>query len=76
MTTPYGEAGERFTNTAFLVFVNRIVSIVAAGLLLRGETTRESPDGSRPNLDGLRPIAPLSSYLAIAMWNFLATFCQ
>lgn len=66
MTTPYGEDGERFTNTAFLVLVNRLVAIVVAGLLLRAERDPES----------FKPIAPMSSYVTIAVCNFMATFCQ
>ncbi|KAI9011707.1 UAA transporter family-domain-containing protein [Hyaloraphidium curvatum] len=67
MTTPYGPNGERFTNTAFLVLINRLVSIAVAASLLKAK--REPPEA-------FRPIAPLSSYVMIAGCNFMATFCQ
>lgn len=67
MTTPYAPDGERFTNTAFLVLVNRLVSMATAATLLK---VRKEP------AESFRPIAPLSSYIMIAGCNFLATFCQ
>lgn len=73
MTTPYageGETDARFADTAFLVLLNRLTSLVVAGLLLCGDT------GGASGASSFVPVAPLSSYLAIAASNFLATFCQ
>jgi adenosine 3'-phospho 5'-phosphosulfate transporter B2 len=67
MTTPYGDDGSRFTNTAFLVLVNRLVSMTVAASLLK--LKKEPPES-------FAPIAPLSAYITIAACNFLATFCQ
>ncbi|KAL6074710.1 Adenosine 3'-phospho 5'-phosphosulfate transporter 1 [Balamuthia mandrillaris] len=69
MTQPYGEDPETgkelmFTSSAFLVFINRIVCVVAAAgiLLYKGEKLNNQ--------------APLTNYFAISMSNVLATYCQ
>lgn len=67
MTTPYGLNGERFTNTAFLVLINRLVSVCVAATMLK--LKKEPPES-------FKPIAPLSAYFTIAGCNFMATFCQ
>ena len=87
MTTTY-EAdedgdGERFTDTAFLVLVNRVVSIgfavgavylshyvSAAAVKSDGDNVTES------KLQQLHVKAPLRNYAAVAMSNFTATYCQ
>lgn len=59
-----GPNGEKFTETAFLVLLNRVVSLVFSMVLawFSGES--------------LKPSAPLAAYVAVSVGNFLATFCQ
>jgi len=68
MTKPYGvdESGEGilFPYSAFLVFNNRIVSVLGSAVILtlQGES--------------LGNIAPVASYFGISFSNVVATFCQ
>lgn len=59
-----GPEKEKFTDTAFLVLVNRCISILFSVLMIIS------------NHERLSPSAPLPAYSAIALGNFLATFCQ
>ncbi|KAI9019140.1 UAA transporter [Hyaloraphidium curvatum] len=68
MTTPYGEDGERFDETAFLVLLNRLVAVALAAALMWANRATDK--------DQFAPAAPLRSYLAIAACNFLSTFAQ
>jgi len=64
MTQPYGEAGEMFQYSAYLVLSNRIVAVVCAiGILLY-------------NKESLAPTAPLYKYFGISFSNTFATYCQ
>lgn len=65
MTTPYGPNGEKFTDTALLVFINRLISIILALIIL---TVQQK--------ETFAPIAPLHYYFYISASNFLSTFCQ
>jgi adenosine 3'-phospho 5'-phosphosulfate transporter B2 len=62
MTVPFG--GELFTVSAFLVFCNRTVNVVYAGMMInvKGETMENN--------------APLWKYLIISFSNVAATTCQ
>lgn len=68
MTKPYGvdSDGENvyFKESAFLVFNNRVVTmLIALGLALwHGESTK--------------PVAPLFAYGGVSVSNFVATWCQ
>ncbi len=57
-----GTEGQMFRDTAFLVLINRLVSICVAFANIQASD--------------YRLIAPLSSYVTISACNFLATFCQ
>lgn len=64
MTMPWGDDGEMFTYSAYLVLSNRVVALaVAASILLY-------------NGQSLRNTAPLHKYFFISISNFAATFCQ
>lgn len=64
MTVPWGESGEMFTSSAFLVLNNRIVAILLSfGILI---ATKQQ----------LAPAAPIHKYFGIAFSNTGATFCQ
>lgn len=64
MTIPYGDSGEKFQWSAFLVLNNRLVCVlVAMGILhYKGESFRN--------------VAPLYKYFYISFSNTIATFCQ
>eukprot|EP01104_Vermistella_antarctica_P016880 TRINITY_DN5862_c0_g1_i2.p1 TRINITY_DN5862_c0_g1~~TRINITY_DN5862_c0_g1_i2.p1 ORF type:complete len:439 (+),score=81.90 TRINITY_DN5862_c0_g1_i2:176-1318(+) len=64
MTQPYGEEGERFEWTTFLVLVNRMVAVTvtATVLFLQG--------GS------IEPVAPVYKYFLVSLSNTGATYCQ
>ena len=61
---PYGEEGELFKYSVFLVLNNRLVSMGMAALVLAA--TRGS----------VRPVAPLPAYAAVSLSNVIATTCQ
>mmetsp|Transcript_10348 Transcript_10348/g.26543 ORF Transcript_10348/g.26543 Transcript_10348/m.26543 type:complete len:354 (-) Transcript_10348:310-1371(-) len=64
MVEPFGDEGDRFKYSLFLVLCNRLttmsVAIIAA--LIYGE--------------GIKPIAPIWNYAAVSVSNVVATFCQ
>eukprot|EP00898_Chlorokybus_atmophyticus_P003576 jgi/Chlat1/4219/Chrsp27S04298 len=64
MTQPFGEQGEMFKNSLFLVLCNRLVTCAIAfgTLLVRG----------RP----IAPVAPVYKYALISLSNVAATTCQ
>jgi solute carrier family 35 (adenosine 3'-phospho 5'-phosphosulfate transporter), member B2 len=64
VTQPYGEEGELFTFSVFLVLNNRLVSMALAALVLA--VTRGS----------VRPVAPVPAYAAVSISNVIATTCQ
>eukprot|EP00999_Lentomonas_sp_LEN2_P002689 NODE_563_length_1362_cov_121.179757_g488_i1.p1 GENE.NODE_563_length_1362_cov_121.179757_g488_i1~~NODE_563_length_1362_cov_121.179757_g488_i1.p1 ORF type:complete len:384 (+),score=85.89 NODE_563_length_1362_cov_121.179757_g488_i1:91-1242(+) len=64
MTRPYGENGETFTDTAFLVLCNRLVAMFVAAVMIK------------KNGEAVGNVAPLSRYFLISISNFTATFCQ
>jgi adenosine 3'-phospho 5'-phosphosulfate transporter B2 len=66
MTKPYGEDPnvEFFTYSAFLVLSNRVFAGVFA--LIVATLKKES----------LRNVAPLYTYMLVALSNAMATFCQ
>ncbi|KAI8800666.1 adenosine 3'-phospho 5'-phosphosulfate transporter 1 [Cladochytrium replicatum] len=82
MTKPYGESGEKFQDTALLVLINRIVSVIVAVIMLAKKSIIDilfSGPGSLPasNMRSLwLPVAPILSYFAIAGSNFASTFSQ
>ena len=61
---PYGDKGERFKYSVFLVLNNRCVSMAIALLALAYKR------GS------VRPVAPLPAYAAVSLSNVIATTCQ
>jgi len=64
MTRPYGEDGEKFKDTAYLVFCNRMVAMsVAFGMLVYRK-------------ESLANAAPLKNFFYVSLSNFAATFCQ
>jgi adenosine 3'-phospho 5'-phosphosulfate transporter B2 len=63
--TSQGSDGGRFKDTAFLVFINRIVSIMVSLIIMIW--LKPEP---------LRPSVPLHFYGIISISNFLSTFCQ
>lgn len=62
--TLLGKDKAKFKDTALLVTINRLVSILFALVLLR---IQQEP---------LSPAAPLRLYCYVSISNFLATFCQ
>jgi len=64
MTTPFAPGGRLFTESVFLVLVNRLGTLLIAMLV--------SLAGRQP----LRPLAPLHCYAGISLSNTLATTCQ
>eukprot|EP01114_Cavostelium_apophysatum_P017906 TRINITY_DN5415_c0_g1_i1.p1 TRINITY_DN5415_c0_g1~~TRINITY_DN5415_c0_g1_i1.p1 ORF type:complete len:338 (+),score=27.33 TRINITY_DN5415_c0_g1_i1:234-1247(+) len=63
MTRPYGN-DEHFTNSAFLVFLNRVVSVLFSSVIM---LYHKEPLGA---------IAPHWTYATISLCNLAATFCQ
>mmetsp|Transcript_20188 Transcript_20188/g.77300 ORF Transcript_20188/g.77300 Transcript_20188/m.77300 type:complete len:340 (+) Transcript_20188:74-1093(+) len=64
MTMPWGDDGEMFTYSAYLVLSNRVVALTMAAciLLYNGQSLQNS--------------APLHKYFFVSISNFAATFCQ
>jgi len=64
MTKPYGPYDEFFNNSAFLVFCNRLVSVMfCIGVMIW-------------NNESFEAIAPHWAYASISLCNLAATFCQ
>jgi adenosine 3'-phospho 5'-phosphosulfate transporter B2 len=61
---PYGEEGEHFKYSVFLVLNNRCVSMVIAIVVL---LVKQAP---------VKPAAPLLAYAAVSVSNVIATTCQ
>lgn len=64
MTQPYGEEGERFTYSVFLVLINRTVSTCVAFCVLRLKRLPTTP------------VARWWEYCAVSLSNVVATTCQ
>mmetsp|Transcript_13560 Transcript_13560/g.16297 ORF Transcript_13560/g.16297 Transcript_13560/m.16297 type:complete len:383 (-) Transcript_13560:356-1504(-) len=64
MTQPYGQDGERFQYSVFLVLNNRSVSMLCAVLVLRLKSLPSSP------------VAKIWEYCAVSLSNVVATSCQ
>jgi len=64
MSLPYGQPPQKFTDSLFLVFCNRIVAVAfAAGMVFgKGESVKNT--------------APLWKYVAISFSNVFASSCQ
>jgi len=62
MTIKYGD--EEFKNSAYLVFNNRLIAIIAAILMLKYKG------------EDISPTAPIYKYAGISLSNIIATWCQ
>eukprot|EP00158_Paraphelidium_tribonemae_P003456 Partr_v1_DN26135_c0_g1_i2_m10800 putative solute carrier family 35 member len=67
MTRPYGENGDRFKDTAFLVLINRLVSMAFAASFIYFNYSKS---------ESFVAVAPARTYAFISLSNFMATFCQ
>eukprot|EP00727_Mastigamoeba_balamuthi_P014056 m51a1_g9273 putative dmt family transporter: udp-galactose udp-glucose (390) ;mRNA; f:96256-97753 len=65
MTHAYGEAGELFGESAFLVFANRVAGALVAAAVLRARGERLT-----------RAAVPWSSFFGVSASNVVATWCQ
>jgi drug/metabolite transporter (DMT)-like permease len=64
MTQPYGDAGEMFQFSAYLVLSNRIVAIITAASLMRYKGEK------------IQSTAPIYNYFLVSFTNTLSTYCQ
>eukprot|EP01100_Stratorugosa_tubuloviscum_P012305 TRINITY_DN57_c0_g2_i2.p1 TRINITY_DN57_c0_g2~~TRINITY_DN57_c0_g2_i2.p1 ORF type:complete len:358 (-),score=132.58 TRINITY_DN57_c0_g2_i2:211-1284(-) len=64
MTQPYGENGELFKSSAYLVFNNRVIAIIIAVTIIKFKG------------ESLVNAAPIYKCSGISFSNTLATFCQ
>jgi len=62
MTIPYGD--DMFTNSAYLVFNNRLIAILAALFMLKFKG------------EEITPSAPIYKYAGVSLSNIIATWCQ
>jgi hypothetical protein len=67
MTHAYGPAGDTFPSSLLLVFVNRLLTVVVAGVTLLAT-------GGQPSTGGQSP--PVYNYVAVSCANVLATASQ
>ncbi|GAA94321.1 uncharacterized protein L969DRAFT_25894 [Mixia osmundae IAM 14324] len=78
MKSEYGPDKERFTASSVLVLCNRLLSCLV-GLTITLWPTGSSQHVYAPNesvWDKIKPTSPIHAYLAVALCNFAATFCQ
>lgn len=75
----YGPEEEKFTAASLLVLCNRFFSMLVGVsiILIKTVTSRNSTMGAQMTLgQRLKPASPIYAYCAVAVLNFLATFCR
>lgn len=73
----YGAEQEKFTAASLLVLCNRLFSMfVGIAIILLKQMRKGSGVNSLTLGQRLKPASPIYAYCAVAVLNFLATFCR
>lgn len=75
----YGPEQEKFTAASLLVLCNRLFSMFVGIAIILLKSMRRGTAGSSAGQtlgQRLKPASPIYAYCAVAVLNFLATFCR